>query len=78
MQCISGLVTRSFTDLMTRYTYQVMMNVRNVWSFAPTVVQSGQHVEQIVEHVSDTDTCGDHDYAHTYELEPEEHVESVL
>lgn len=53
-------------------TYQIMMNVRSMRTFAPTVVQSGQHVEQIIEHVTDTDTYDEHDYAHTYELEPAE------
>ncbi len=66
MQCINCLVTSSLTTLMTRDTYQVMMNVRNMRTFAPTVVQSGQHVEQIIGHVTDTDAYDEHDYAHTY------------
>ncbi len=55
-----------------------MMNVLNVRTFAPNVVQSGHHVEQIVEHVSDTDTYTEDDYVHTYELEPEEQAESEV
>lgn len=65
----------SITAITTRDTYQVMMNVQNFQTFAPTVVQSGEDAEQL-EHVSDTDTYTDDDYAHTYELEPEGHTES--
>lgn len=79
MQCISGLVSRSLTSLIIRDTYQVMMNVQRAQTFVPAVIQSEQQEQGLViEHVSNTDTYDEEDYVNTYELEPEEHVESVV
>ncbi len=71
MQCISSFIKCSITAITTRDTYQDMMNLQDLRTFAPTVAQPD-------ECVSDADTYTEDDYAHTYQLEPEEHMESVV
>lgn len=76
LHCISGLVSRSIAALITRDTYQVMMIVQNIQTFVPPTRQPVRQ-EQVVERVSNADTYVEDDYVHTYELEPEENVESA-